>query len=270
MRIATVNHEHRPDQVPLVPADGPRFQAIPLYLPSDRAVAQYLRDHESELNDLSGEHLTVVIVKALQTGDTGWIGTMFGPARLAPRYPGLKLTDLPCLWLEDHRGGHVVIRLTNSVLRTTDLLRGVVEACRGAPSAAEVKRRYNGWVEAEGLDRSVLAREIREAGLAKSTERLIALICGVVFMVAILVIAFVLPTPTPWQQDIFRIVLAVAAAGFASMIDGFLNVTFGTWAKAGGAFAVFLIVFLLNPASRDAPTAVPPEAPPAAAPATGG
>lgn len=85
--------------------------------------------------------------------------------------------------------------------------------------------------------------------LTKTQQSTLAFLFGVVFVVVLLVIAIGFPTPTPFQYTVFRIVLALAAAGVAAMIPGFISVEFKTWVKAGGALAVFVIVYFVNPAS---------------------
>ena len=63
-----------------------------------------------------------------------------------------------------------------------------------------------------------------------------------------LAIAIFFPEPKPFQYLIFRIVLALAAAGFAAPIPGLIHVDI-PYVKAGGAIAVFVIVFYFNPAA---------------------
>jgi hypothetical protein len=75
---------------------------------------------------------------------------------------------------------------------------------------------------------------------------------GVVFIVAILVLAIQFPNPTPFQYLVFRVVLSLAAAGIGGVLSGFLTVVFShakkPWLQAGGALAVFIVVYMLNPA----------------------
>jgi hypothetical protein len=71
---------------------------------------------------------------------------------------------------------------------------------------------------------------------------------GVVFIITLLILAARFPDPTPFQYTVFRIVLALAAAGIAAFIPGFLDVKVSTFVAAGGAFAVFVIVFFFSPA----------------------
>jgi hypothetical protein len=84
--------------------------------------------------------------------------------------------------------------------------------------------------------------------MTKAQERLAVYIFGVVFVVAILITAIVYPKPTPFQYTVFRIVLALACAGIAAFVPGFIEVAVSTIIKAGGAIAVFVIVFFWNPA----------------------
>lgn len=71
---------------------------------------------------------------------------------------------------------------------------------------------------------------------------------GVVFIVALLVLAIAFPEPTPFQYTVFRIVLALAAAGVAALIPGFIELKIAAWIRAGGAMAVFVIVYFYSPA----------------------
>jgi hypothetical protein len=80
-------------------------------------------------------------------------------------------------------------------------------------------------------------------------EKVVAVIFGVVFVATMLIIAVEFPNPTPFQYTTFRIVLALACAGVASVIPGVLNVNIGTWLRAGGALAVFAVVYFKSPAS---------------------
>jgi hypothetical protein len=71
---------------------------------------------------------------------------------------------------------------------------------------------------------------------------------GVVFVTAILVLSLVFSHPTPFQYLVARIILALATASIATLLTGFINFEIPHFIKAGGAFAVFVIVFFYNPA----------------------
>src|SRR5689334_18269857 len=85
----------------------------------------------------------------------------------------------------------------------------------------------------------------------------IAFVFGVTFLIGLIVLAIKFPSPTPFQYSTFRIVLSLAAAGVGAMIPGFMNLELtpsaGLLIRAGGALAVFLIVFFFNPARLAAP-----------------
>jgi len=74
---------------------------------------------------------------------------------------------------------------------------------------------------------------------------------GLAFLVILLIIAIYIPYPTKFQIFVFRVVLALAAAAFGSVIPGFLKLKLPISKKAlisaGGALALFVIVYSLNP-----------------------
>lgn len=82
----------------------------------------------------------------------------------------------------------------------------------------------------------------------KGHERIAVFAFGVIFVIALLVLAIEFPKPEPFQYQVFKIVLALAAAGVAAMIPGFIEVDIPNWVKAGGALAVFVLVMYKNPA----------------------
>jgi hypothetical protein len=81
---------------------------------------------------------------------------------------------------------------------------------------------------------------------------ILAFLFGVLFLGAILVIAVLIPQPSPFQWRVFPSVLATAVAGAATVMTGLLNVqmTLGKQLTIGatGAIATFAIVYLVNPA----------------------
>ena len=85
-----------------------------------------------------------------------------------------------------------------------------------------------------------------------TAQIIIAFTFGLTFVVTLIVLAIKFPHPTPFQYNVFRIVLSLAVAGAAAMIPGFitveLNPTTELLIRAGGALAVFVIVFFFNPA----------------------
>ena len=84
--------------------------------------------------------------------------------------------------------------------------------------------------------------------MKKSTQTTVAISSGAFFLAAFLVIAFACPNPTEFQYTVFRIILAVGAAAFATVIPGILEISVSNWLKAGGALAVFVIIYFYSPA----------------------
>ena len=81
----------------------------------------------------------------------------------------------------------------------------------------------------------------------QAAEKAAVFVFGTFFIVTLLVIAIQFPTPTRFQYEVFKVVLALAAAGFAAMIPGLLGVKV-PGIKAGGAIAVFVLVMYKSPA----------------------
>jgi hypothetical protein len=78
-------------------------------------------------------------------------------------------------------------------------------------------------------------------------QSIVAFIFGVTFCVVILLIAFVIDNPTEFQIFVCRVILSLAAAGVAALIPGLIGVDIQPYIKAGGAIAVFVIVYWFNP-----------------------
>ena len=85
--------------------------------------------------------------------------------------------------------------------------------------------------------------------MRKPTQQWAAFLFGVIFVIGLLTLAIFFPSPTAFQYTIFRTVLALAAAGVAAMIPGFISLAISKWLRAGGALAVFAAVYFYNPAA---------------------
>lgn len=85
-----------------------------------------------------------------------------------------------------------------------------------------------------------------------SLQAALAFAFGLAFVVTLLILTIKVPRPTSFQYAIFRSVFALAGAGVAGTIPGFVNVDLsagtGLLVRAGGALAVFVILFFFNPA----------------------
>jgi hypothetical protein len=82
---------------------------------------------------------------------------------------------------------------------------------------------------------------------AKNWEKLTAFAFGVVFIAVLLSIAFLVPNPTVTQWFVFRVVLALAAAGIGAIIPGLIVVNVSNVVRAGGAIALFVLIYWFNP-----------------------
>jgi hypothetical protein len=139
-----------------------------------------------------------------------------------------------------------------------DLVDAMLKAREGNPSFVATVRpladtiRMQGLASAMGpkvsLDDSRL--EVNMGGAPMSA--ILAFIFGIIFVTALLALVIFIPNPTLPQFEVIRIILALAAGGVAAMIPGFLNLKLGVGTnlvlRAGGALAVFAIVYFYSPA----------------------
>lgn len=88
-------------------------------------------------------------------------------------------------------------------------------------------------------------------------DKILAFVFGAVFLTAILAIALFVPSPTDFQYNIFRTILALAGAGIGAVIPGFMEVRLQKWLRAGGALAVFAVLYFFSPASLVVQAAAP-------------
>ena len=244
------------------------FQAITLYGASDTDMVNYIRDHRTELDKLTGRHLLVILPKDVLDGNADWMTDVFDVPDDQSRYPGLRRSDLPCIWVEDHNQKRAIIRLPDRGYDIMALMRAVVDACEAAEDAATFQQNYDQWIAAENARNSVqveLVGEVAETTrdavvsidksigayvMTKTAQGWFAAGFGALLILIILGLVFAFPNPSQFQMDIIRIVLSVAAAGFAVTFTGFLEVQLPGFIKAGGALAVFAIVYFYNPAAR--------------------
>lgn len=99
--------------------------------------------------------------------------------------------------------------------------------------------------------------------VAHRHEQIAVFTFGVVFVVALLGLAISFPEPTAFQYTVFRIVLALAVSGVVAFVPGFIEVDVNRWLRAGGAIAVFVIIYFFSPANlvterRSGPELRPP------------
>ncbi len=233
------------------------IQIVPLYFKIDIEVFIYFQDNHSEIDAITDRYVQVAWAREIAAGDVARVADLFTVKSRKPRFPGLLRSDLPCLWVEDGRGTHALIRIPNEREQIGRCIRAITDAAEAGKNASGIKL----WVQdrlaydvgernpALRMLSGLLRVMIGDMGMNKKTEKIFAVISGMVFVIAILVLAIVFPIPSPFQYQVFRIVLSLAAAGFVSMTPGFLQVTISNFLRAGGALAVFAIVYFYNPAS---------------------
>ena len=79
--------------------------------------------------------------------------------------------------------------------------------------------------------------------------QIVAVCLGVFFVLMLLGLVFWRRNLTSAEYTFSRVVLALAAACIAVVISGFLEVTIKEFIQAGGALAVFVIVYFYSPAA---------------------
>lgn len=88
-------------------------------------------------------------------------------------------------------------------------------------------------------------------------DKIAGYVFGGIFLSVMLVLNVMFPHPSPTQQETFKIILALSAAGLGGILGGFLKVN-GKVAKlsirAGGALALFLVVFFISPSTSSSKT----------------
>lgn len=72
---------------------------------------------------------------------------------------------------------------------------------------------------------------------------------GVGLLLLIIGLLVFIPCPSNSQFTVFRIALSLGAAGLAAIIPGFFKIALKAQVQAGGALAVLVLVYLVNPAT---------------------
>lgn len=84
-------------------------------------------------------------------------------------------------------------------------------------------------------------------------KALIAFVFGALFVITILVFTAVVKNPSPAEIWTYRVILALAAAGVAAILPGFIDIKYKTAVQAGGALGIFVLVLLMFPAPEPTP-----------------
>lgn len=138
MKITSILHGQSVRKIAPPPTPSgrrPYVQVVPLFFRSDGAVFGYFRDHADEIDAITGEAVHVVVPRSLVEGDARDIASALDAQ---DRYPGLKATDLPCLWVESSGGQHFVLPVPADLGEVKRLVQQLVEAARQAQSFGDV------------------------------------------------------------------------------------------------------------------------------------
>jgi len=85
-------------------------------------------------------------------------------------------------------------------------------------------------------------------GLTARNKTILSFVLGASLILIILIVTIIRPCPSDAQFFMYKIILAIALAGVAAVIPGFLRIHYQNTISAGGAIAVFVLVFLYEPA----------------------
>lgn len=97
----------------------------------------------------------------------------------------------------------------------------------------------------------------------QSKEKIAVFTFGVIFISTILVLVLLNPTPSAAQFFVFRLIMALSAAGIGALLPGLLrldiSLPFQGGVRAGGALALFASIWFVNPASLNIEVTPPEE-----------
>ncbi len=88
----------------------------------------------------------------------------------------------------------------------------------------------------------------KKIALPRINYKIFLFVSFAALVVIILIAVSIKDCPTDFQSQVFRIILAIGIAGLAAALPGFITIRYKEFVSAGGALAVFFIVFLLEPA----------------------
>lgn len=112
-------------------------QAIPLFTAEDSSAFKYFTERHEELDALTGTDLLIAMPQTVKEGDSKDVYSAVGDKR----YPGLKLTDLPCLWVETVEDKQsFAVPLPSDEHRIVKLMRHLTQAAKDAKTASEFRK----------------------------------------------------------------------------------------------------------------------------------
>lgn len=112
-----------------------RVYAIPLYQPSDHEAARYFSQNHAEIDSLSGDTVIVLWANSVRKGDAADVSRAVN----SERYPALKASDFPCIWIEQGGAGFC-LRLPDDERAINRLLRALIDAAREAADLSALEK----------------------------------------------------------------------------------------------------------------------------------
>lgn len=109
---------------------------VPLYLGSDEGVKKHFFEHKEEIGQITGSSIVVHLAESVQQGDAQDVAKAINSSR----YPGLKASDLPCLWVEKD-GAHFVLRLSDDLGSVKRTIRALVDEVLEAGTFEELEEK---------------------------------------------------------------------------------------------------------------------------------
>ena len=94
---------------------------------------------------------------------------------------------------------------------------------------------------------AVAINDIKKDNRSHIMQTVVWPLVGLFGLIGMVWLAITNPFPSSFQTGVFWSVLCLAAAAFAALIPGFLEVSWAKWARAGGALAVFFIMYNQKP-----------------------
>lgn len=115
--------------------------------------------------------------------------------------------------------------------------------------AIELRRRFvSRGLPVTGFDMSALGDEM------KVWERLLCVGIGLLLVIGSYFMAIEVPNPSPWQEFVSRVALAIGASALITIVPGFVNGRLQAKGlgqqmsiSAGGAVVIFILLWFYNP-----------------------
>ncbi len=213
------------------------FQAVPLYTPEDKVVFAYFRENLAALNAMTGKALPIIIPEAVLKGDVDDVYT----AVESPRYPGLKRTNLPCLWIEGPNKKHFTLPIPrDNPDHIKDLMRRLSDLAVESHSVDEFREKVS---KNPGVPQP---REEGGKGLVVALF-LMALVSVAVYILAVPVLhQYASGVPVIFALALIGLVPPGALYMFLDNYASFRGAPFGMGLKLGGPAAIWGTVFVLG------------------------